>query len=379
MPEISVVIPVYNVEKYLKQCIDSVVNQTFKDIEIICIDDGSSDSSLDILNEYAKKDDRFKILTQENKGPSYTRNRGIDTARGKYLYFMDSDDYIEPESLEELYDIAETNSTDCIIFKMINFDDETGEKYTTEYYEMEFLSELVGDNVFSHSDIKGEIYLIAVSPQGKFFNLDFIRNIKFPEDVIFEDNVFFLEVLLKAERLYFYDKHLCNRRIRSGSLMTSKKNFTDYITVSNMMVDMSKEHGVYNDEYKPQLFEKIIKNSFMRFNEVTGESKVDFFNALKKNFLSKKDKLDSDDSFQSIDSRLKEIYYKCMEANTPRELELYLELFDLQVKLVKTIEKKNKEKAEIKHAQVKLFNRTHDLSSMLNELANENRKLKDKL
>ena len=100
MPEISVVIPFYNVQKYLKQCLDSVVNQTFNDIEIICIDDGSSDSSLDILNEYAKKDDRFKILTQENKGPSYTRNRGIDTAQGKYLYFMDSDDYIEPESLE---------------------------------------------------------------------------------------------------------------------------------------------------------------------------------------------------------------------------------------------------------------------------------------
>lgn len=374
MPEISVVIPVYNVEKYLKQCLDSVVNQTFNDIEIICIDDGSSDSSLDILNEYAKKDDRFKILTQENKGPSYTRNRGIDTAQGKYLYFMDSDDYIEPESLEELYNIAESNSTDCIIFKMINFDDETGEKYSSEYYDMEFLGELVGDNVFSHKDIKGDLFFVAVSPQGKFFNLDFIRNIKFPEDVIFEDNVFFLEVLLKAERLYFYDKYLCNRRVRSGSLMTSKKNFTDYITVSNMMVDMSKEHGIYNDEYKPQLFEKILKNSFMRFNEVTDESKLEYFDALKKDFLSKKDTLDRDDVFQNMDSRLKEIYYKCMEANTPKEFELYLQLFDLQEKLDKTIE----EKTQIKHDQVKLFNRTHDLSSMLNELANENKKLKDK-
>lgn len=374
MPEISVVIPVYNVEKYIRECLDSVVNQTFKDIEIICIDDGSSDSSLDILNEYATKDNRIKILTQENKGPSYTRNRGIDTAQGKYLYFMDSDDYIERESLEELYDIAESNSTDCIIFKMINFDDETGEKYPSEYYDMEFLGELVGDNVFSHADIKGDLFFIAVSPQGKFFNLKFIRDIKFPEDVIFEDNVFFVEVLLKAERLYFYNKYLCNRRVRSGSLMTSKKNFTDYITVSNMTVDLTKEHGVYNDEYKPQLFEKIFKNLFMRFNEVTGESKLEYFNEMKNDFESKREELDSDETFQNISSRLKEIYYKCMEANTPKEFELYLQLFDLQEKLDKTIE----EKTQIKHAQVKLFNRTHDLSSMLNELANENKKLKDK-
>ena len=111
----------------------------------------------------------------------------------------------------------------------------------------------------------------------------------------------------------------------------------------------------------------------MRFNEVTDESKLEYFDALKKDFLSKKDTLDRDDVFQNMDSRLKEIYYKCMEANTPKEFELYLQLFDLQEKLDKTIE----EKTQIKHAQVKLFNRTHDLSSMLNELANENKKIKN--
>ena len=94
MPKVSVIVPVYNTEKYLRQCLDSVVNQTLQDIEVICIDDGSTDDSKRILDEYAHRDARILVYSKENGGQSSARNKGMDLAQGDYLYFLDSDDYI---------------------------------------------------------------------------------------------------------------------------------------------------------------------------------------------------------------------------------------------------------------------------------------------
>ena len=225
MALVSVIIPTYNVEDYIGECLDSICNQTLNDIEIICIDDGSDDSTLDKLNEYASKDDRIKVISQENKGPSSARNAGLDNALGKYIYFMDSDDYLELNALEKLTDIAEENSLDLIIFKLINFDDGSEEKYETRYYNIEALSDLK-NTVFSYKDIPDKIFHIAVSPPGKLFKRDLIKDIRFIEGVIFEDNIFFIEALFNSTRLYFYDEYLYNRRVRPGSLMTSKEYCT---------------------------------------------------------------------------------------------------------------------------------------------------------
>ena len=100
-PKVSVIIPVYNTEKYLRQCLDSIVNQTLIDIEIICIDDGSTDMSLKILEEYSRADSRFTILHQTNQYAGVARNRGLDEAKGKYIFFMDSDDYCDLQLLDK--------------------------------------------------------------------------------------------------------------------------------------------------------------------------------------------------------------------------------------------------------------------------------------
>ena len=94
MIKVSVIIPVYNTEKYLRNCLNSIITQTLIEIEIICINDGSTDSSLEILREYAQRDDRFVLISQTNKGQSFARNKGIDVARGEYIAFVDSDDYL---------------------------------------------------------------------------------------------------------------------------------------------------------------------------------------------------------------------------------------------------------------------------------------------
>ena len=101
-PEISIIIPVYNVEKYLDECINSAVNQTFDDIEIICVNDGSTDGSLEIIEKHASKDKRIRIISQEHKGVGSARNAGLDAAKGKYIYFMDSDDYVELNALKRI-------------------------------------------------------------------------------------------------------------------------------------------------------------------------------------------------------------------------------------------------------------------------------------
>ena len=119
-PKISVIVPVYNVEKYLSECLDSIVNQTLKDIEIICLNDGSTDNSFSILKEYALKDERIILIDKENDGLGYTRKIGLDNAKGEYILFCDSDDYYaELTAFEELYNYIEKVKVDVVIFNFI--------------------------------------------------------------------------------------------------------------------------------------------------------------------------------------------------------------------------------------------------------------------
>ena len=106
MVKISVILPVYNAEEYLEECLESIANQSFKDIEIICVNDGSTDASLDVLEKRQKHDSRISIITRENKGAGAARNVGLEHASGDYIYFMDSDDYLELTAFEELFELA---------------------------------------------------------------------------------------------------------------------------------------------------------------------------------------------------------------------------------------------------------------------------------
>lgn len=114
MPKVSILIPVYNAEKYLRECLDSVLAQTFSDFEVICCNDGSTDSSLDILNEYAGRDSRIKVLSKKNEGSSATRNVCLAQASGEFLYFVDNDDLIAPNTLEDLYKAAMEDNLDVV-------------------------------------------------------------------------------------------------------------------------------------------------------------------------------------------------------------------------------------------------------------------------
>lgn len=162
MPKISVIIPVYNTEKYLAECLDSVINQTFKDFEIICINDGSPDNSAIILSEYAQKDSRIKVITQANQGLSAARNAGLDAAQGEWITLLDSDDALPNYALEVLYNIAEKSG--CKIAASRNrlsieqyhvIKNNVPEKLSFEYRKRKGLKDFVQDNkVFSSSCYK---------------------------------------------------------------------------------------------------------------------------------------------------------------------------------------------------------------------------------
>ncbi len=376
MALISVIVPAYNVEDYLSECLDSLINQTFTDIEIICVNDGSVDSTLDIFNDYASRDERINVISQENKGLSGARNTGLKQAKGKYIYFMDSDDYLEGDALEKMYDAAEQNSADIVFFKLLNFNDSSDEKYQTRYYDMEALSDLKNTS-FSYTDIPDYIFHIAVSIPGKFFRRDLLEGLEFVEGIIFEDNIFFIESLFKSDRMYFLDEYLYNRRVREGSITTSKKNFTDYIYVSNRLIDITKENGMF-DACKASLFDKIIINNYSRFTQSEGESKLEYFDRLKNDFLAKKEEYADDNVFEIIPSRPKEIFDSCIISENAREFDLSVKLIDANILLERTediLEEKKTELRTVRQERNKLFNNSKRLSAKLNEVSYDHRRL----
>ena len=345
MVKISVVVPVYNTENYLRECLDSIVNQTFEDIEIICINDGSSDNSLEILKEYEKLDDRITVISQENSGLSITRNNGIKLANGKYIYLIDSDDYLEVTALEELFNISKEKNLDLLIFKLINFDDGNDKKYTSDYYEMDSLMYLK-DKVFSYRDIGEDVLNIAVSAPGKFFKKELIKDLKFPENLIFEDNLFFAEVMLNAKRVSIYDKHLYNRRIRQNSITTTHSiKFADSIIIINKIIDLAKIHGVYED-LKYGLAKKKINMANYRYSVVDEEYKEEFFNKVHIDFENYQREYEN-----GILSKLDE-YYNCIfrnfiTSNNHKEFDLSMKIFDIEKKLKKAQTENKKLKKDI--------------------------------
>ena len=368
MVEVSVIIPVYNVEKYLKECLDSVVNQTFEDIEIICVNDGSSDSSLSILEQYACQDDRIIIFSQENKGLGASRNVGLNIAKGKYVLFVDSDDYLELNALKELYDISEEKSLDVLIFKLINFYDETKESFCETYHEMPYFNNHVKDICFNYEDISDFVIDVDVTAYTKFFKKDFISDFRFNEHLIFEDNLFTMQYIFKAKRMYFYDSHLYHRRIRENSIITNKsKNYADVIPIFNLIIEKIKEYGIY-DEFKEELFRRKIQAIFFRFNLIAAEFKEYFFTKIKEDFFEKQQEYENEINFEAVDLKFKLLFYCVLESDSYNQFELKVEKYELKNKL-----------AYLQNQSLILEKKVHKLSHKNKKLTKKYNKLNSEL
>ena len=225
-PLVSVIIPIFNVEEYLSQCLDSIVKQTLKNIEIICINDGSFDSSLQIAEKYATSDHRISIVDQVNGGQSCARNAGIKLARGKYIYFMDSDDYILPETLEKLYAVSEKLNTDILYFGAESFFESKEMAYAHAnyigfYYRCPVFKEVMPGDVVLQDQLKNWKFRCSVPLQ--FINRSFLNEtgLTFKEGIIHEDELFSCVLAAKAHRVLCIQDNLYIRRIRANSTMTA--------------------------------------------------------------------------------------------------------------------------------------------------------------
>lgn len=239
--KISVIIPIYNMEKYLPECIDSVINNTLKDIEIICVDDGSTDSSLAILKDYEKKDSRIKIIEKENGGLSSSRNSGIAIAQGEYILFLDSDDYIETKALEYLYCEAKAENLDQLFFSAKSFYDDVDleQDFKLDKYirTADYTGVKTGRKLFSQMSKNAEFKPSACLQLIRKEFLDKSK-ITFLEGVLFEDNLFTIQLMSLSERVRYDNINLYNRRIREGSIMTSsdgiKNSYSYYKIIKNI-------------------------------------------------------------------------------------------------------------------------------------------------
>ena len=223
--KVSVILPVYNVEKYLVECLESAINQTLDDFEIIAVNDGSTDSSLNILEEYEKKYDFIKVITQENKGVSEARNAGLKKAKGEYIYFLDSDDYIELNTIEYCYNLAKKNDLDILTFDAKPFaDKEYRGKMLIENYKRDHKLEsrpINGIEFFNYSKEKRG-YITPVWLH--FYKREFLtkNKIEFYPGIIHEDELHTMQSYILASKIMYIPNQFFNRRIRNNSIMTTK-------------------------------------------------------------------------------------------------------------------------------------------------------------
>jgi glycosyltransferase involved in cell wall biosynthesis len=367
--KVSVIIPAYNTQDYLRECIDSVLNQSLRDFEVICIDDGSTDGSLDILREYESRDERITVLSQkENKGSGASRNIALEIAKGEYALFLDSDDYLKENALEELYNIAEEKSLDMLMFKIINFNYKTRKESYSEYFDMKFLKDIVGDDIFSWKTVKDNVFDISVSITSKLFKRSLIENIKFPEGLIFEDNMFFIKTFFEAERIYFHDEYYYYRRIRPDSVTNSYfKNYSDCITIYDMIYEFFKEIGKY-DEFCVQIFNRQCHDIFHRFKKSDEVNKSEFYIKIRDEFSKRKAELEKEDVFARCFERSLEIFNAALDSDTYREFELAVRLYDLKNDYAELKQKRKAEKKEYKQKISQLKKENKRYSNEISEL-----------
>lgn len=250
---VSVIVPVYNVENYLRQCLDSITGQTLKNIEIICVDDSSTDGSKQILEEYAKRDQRVKVISQSNKGAGAARNNGLSLAQGKYLSFLDSDDFFEPDMLELAYQKAEEDKADFVVFKSDQY-------YTDEdrYAEVSWTlreKEIPPYTPFNHRQMTDNIFKVFVGwAWDKLYNREFVleNHLLFQEQRTSNDLLFVFSAVAIAKRISVVKKVLAHqRRDAKDSLSKTRENswycFYDALTA---LRDRMIAEGLYPEVEK---------------------------------------------------------------------------------------------------------------------------------
>lgn len=282
---VSVIIPVYNVENYLQECVDSVLTQTYEHFEIILVDDGSTDTSGQLCDTYSEADSRVNVLHQENRGLSEARNAGLSMAKGTYAYFLDSDDWILPNTLEVLINKAEIETSDVVFFDARSFEDGQPEKQIQQNYI----------RTGSYKTESGQAVLKQLQENKEYHSavpLLFIKKsllddigLRFEPGILYEDMIFTYALLCQAKRVAYINQPFYQRRYRSNSIMTSKKTAKNYLSAEKVYYAVrqtSANLGIMQNDMAKDYIARCAFNSLNYYVSLKPKDKLEFRTAYKK-------------------------------------------------------------------------------------------------
>lgn len=299
--KVSVIIPVYNVEPYLKDCVDSILNQTLKDINILLIDDGSTDLSGEICDRYADEYTNIRVIHKKNEGQGVARNVGVSLATGKYVYFMDSDDLLEKDALLFLYNEAECKQLDVLIFSAESFCDDENIDFNPYGYQItqDLEHEMTGIELFKLLYYSREY---SCSIPMRFYNKNFLldNNFQFPKGIIHEDEIYGFLSLVNAKRAQCYQNRFYKRRYRSGSTMTAKKMYKSVQGYAYTWKILTNEH-IGKENYTENVFYDFA-NDFIKL--IIGMYYTSFSRSEKKAFVKERREM-----LRSVDLKYRKLYY----------------------------------------------------------------------
>ncbi|MGL5989238.1 glycosyltransferase family 2 protein [Cetobacterium sp.] len=277
IPEISIIVPVYNVEKYLEQCLDSILAQTFKNFEVILVNDGSTDSSGEICDRYTKIDSRIMVFHKINDGVSNTRNLGVQKSKGKYVVFIDSDDYIMKNYCKILIESIEELKSDIVVCKMVReIPKKEDLNYTKQFFNrVESLIKM----------FQGNLYRFSLS--GKIYRADIIKKYKFPKGMIHEDMGTVYKYFLEAKNIVYIDYIGYVYFHRENSILTKKynKNRLDAFIHWKEILELTKNEpqDLVKEVYKRYLY-WIVDNIFYILSiDEKRDKKLEYLLFIKKN------------------------------------------------------------------------------------------------
>lgn len=388
---ISVIMPCYNTEQYVEETLKSVLNQSFKDYEIICLNDGSTDGTLEILKRYQQSYPNIRVISSENHGVAYQRNTGVQCAQGKYIYYMDSDDLLKENCLETLYQYAEADNLDVVYFEADSF-------YETKELRKHFLNFLHlyhrhkeydgiydGRNLYIQMENAGDIKMsVGLQFTCRQFLLD--NNIKFGMERYFEDNLYTVKVTLKAGKARCVRDNLYLRRVRANSTMTTSENktrFESYLEVVRGLMQILEEEK--QDFVLQEAIYKRIRGTFMNvykdYLKVSEEEKEEFFGEKGSPLYL----LTGMASFMNIEEvgrkkvseKLKKTYAEKSEINAKLQ-RTYAEKSEINAKLKKAYEEKTERGEKLKKLRKHLKDTKAELeekSKRLEQLEQEKKQL----
>lgn len=374
--EISVIMPCYNTEKYVEETLKSVLKQSFKDYEIICLNDGSTDGTLQILNRYQELYSNIRVISNENHGVAYERNIGIQSSKGKYIYYMDSDDLIKENCLETVYNYAENDNLDVVYFEADSFyETEEIEKAFPQFQSLyhrkkEYKEVYNGHDLYIQMEQAGDI---RMSVGLQFTRREFLleNDICFEEMRAFEDNLYTLQVMLKAGRVRCVKDSLYLRRVRSDSIMTGKVNrqrLEAYNRIIKELLELLEKES-QDSQLQYALYRRIrgtFINVYKDYSKLSVEEKTEVFDPMN----SKMKLLAEMSCFINIEEKER-------KETTEKLKNAYVEKSEINAKLQKTYAEKSERGEKIKELQNKVATQKEKIQNCKVSLKKANNSLKE--